>query len=153
MADIWNFCDTSKLFKIKSTYLILFILNAATKLLIQEFVLVTLKSHIPFKRRTATWMHIVIVIVLWLYIIYFWSVPTHFPPRTYFLITRSLCKTLLQRLISIIFCRNVVFIAKFRDFYTFTFHYIYLIFLCPSDGTTKWCSVSRLTTFGTQKTV
>ena len=119
----WDFCDT--IFKIKSTYQIILISNAVTKLLFQEFVSYQSNSYsyIPFKGWTPN-QSAYFVIVLWLYIIYFWSVPTHYTWGTYFLIMWGVCETFFHRLISVIFCsfcRSVIFITKFKDFYTFQF--------------------------------
>ena len=82
----WDFCDT--IFKIKSTYQIILISNAVTKLLFQEFVSYQSNSYsyIPFKGWTPN-QSAYFVIVLWVYIIYFWSVPTPYTWGTYFLIT------------------------------------------------------------------
>ena len=90
-------------FKIKSTFHIILNLNAAIKRNSN------LSAYSP-------------------YIIYLWSVPTHFPPGTYFLITCIICKTFF------FFTKvniNDISITKF-------------IFMSVGWDV-KWCPVSRIT--------
>ena len=94
----------------KSSYHTILILNAANKLFFQEFVSVTLclYSYISFQKGNSNLSACFVIVHLtsqYNYLtspinktyVYFWSVPTHFPRGTYFLITYSLCKTFLKK--------------------------------------------------------
>ena len=125
----WNFCDSSKLYSIQNKVNIPynFNLNRSDQVVISRI-------RIGHSKLTHTYLFkgndlsAYFVIVLWLYIIYFWSVLTPYPPGTYFLITHRLCKSFLHRLISVIFCnfcRSVIFTTKFKDFFFTLLHFIY----------------------------
>ena len=89
-----DFCDTSKLYFIQNKDNISYNFNLKRS----DQVIIS-RTRIGYCKLTHTFwkgnnnLSAYFVIVLWPYIIYFWSVPTPFPRGTCFLITYSLSKT------------------------------------------------------------
>ena len=117
------------LFKIKLIYRIIYILTAATKLLFQEFVSVIQcqiihtceqQTESIFCDCPLTLDHI------------FLECSDTLPARNLLSNVRlHVCKTFLHRLIAVMFCKNVILVTKFKDFYNFTFFiYVLYFYIC-----------------------